>query len=447
MSRVSPTLAVLGMAILIADDMNSIEPIRRGLAGLKAEMFPEQERALFDAVKLALDTATPPTVTNLLALDADLKGPLFADAKRAANEEGGFGKMAAAAHEVKRRHSLSLVEKTLAAALAATRKGHLDDALGSLSSLDLGSLRGASERLADFADHDIEAEDAPRHFKLSHQRLNHALGGGLGAGGTLGLSLWVAPSNTGKSSFWWGEAAHQLKQGHWVLFLAAEAPANYIFNQIIRLHAGMREEAFALETRRRTPRFQQEAERAAGEIREYAKRGQLQVWESAFDPKTLMELAETKLAEMKDAGAEGKLLVIVDNYDALFENMDGSGGPQAVNQDMQRLQRHTREKEYHIALLAQGSSESETLMGPASADMVYGNRKLAMKVAHMVTMYRPKTPEARAMVNKEDGTPHLGSKAWLAVRKKRGMGEEGAMIEMETANMIGAWKEANSLPF
>lgn len=448
---ISPGLALIGMILMTADDqaMDSVGILMPRLVGLPAGALTGLEGAAMDAVRTALDSGMPPTVTNLRALEPSLTGTFFAEAKRAARAPDGFNSIPVAVKAITKRYHVRTLAEAISAAYGRLQADDLDGATELLSEVDLGQMRGAPERLRDYQDHDIDKSEGERPFQLSHTTLNRVLGGGLGAGGPLGLSLWVAPSGHGKSSFWWGETPNQLRQGNWVLLCAAEAPADYVFHQITRLNAGMTEASYTVAHRRKRPVMQEKATRSRDEIRGYARRGQLQVWDEPFDPAKIRELAETKIAEMRMAGATGRLIIIVDNYDALFENLGDVAGPQAVNQQMQRLQRHTREKEYHIALLAQASSDAETMLGPCGQGDVYGNRKLAMKVAHMVTMYRPKSAEAKQMVDKVTGEPHVGSRTWLAVRKKRGPGEEDRLIEMETGSVIGAWieKGANSLPF
>lgn len=444
----APALALCGMIILEADEvgLGCVKPIQSALADLPEAAIVGPERQLFSAIRIALAQGVPPSVTNLLNADPTIKGALLSQAKHLGEEAGGFGAIKAAAHQIRTAYNAGVLTERLTAALTAVQKGDLTGGVGIISQLDLPRLSGALSGAVPFNAMNPEAVDLARPFELTHQSLNHALGGGLGTGLSLGMSLWVAPTGVGKSTFWWKEIPHLCQQGHWVLYFAAESDAESIFQQVTRIRAELSMDA--MRRRNAVPVFKDRFVKAANDMKTFQGET-FRVWSDPFDSATVMREVERLLGEMEEVGAAGKLMVIIDNYDALSEmardNRGGGSAAMAIIEELQWLQRHTREHDYHIAMLAQATSEDEVRHGPGTGE-VYGNRKAASKFSQVIALYRPRSNEALNMTN-PDNTPHVGACAWMALRKNRLGLIPNIEIQMSTSDNVGAWTELGHLPF
>lgn len=428
-------LEICGMFILTAGELglDSVDLLAPYASEVNEAALESDARVLFEAISTNLERGRPPTEVNIRDVaGAGVTGRVLGDAKSAAKDAQGHAKLEAAIASLNANYLKEQNHKWLTAALEANRKGQLGDLRDSVSKLDLLDPSGTPESRSRYESF-TSAPVLDRPIRLSHQRLSYALRGGLGTGKLLSMSLWVAPTGMGKSTFWYGEIPQICQQGHWVLYFAAEADDADIYTEVTRLHAGLPLDA--LENMDQVPVRAEKFNRARDSLKDFMGRT-FSVWSGPFDCDTVRQEAERVLREMKEAGATGKLVVIVDNYDALYElaSSESKTAAMAINDEIHRLSRHAGENDYHIAMLAQSIADDEQKKGPASGQ-VYGNRKIGQKFGTVVVLYRPR----------KDDDADL--KPCVAIRKARQMRNVSPVIEMSPNDHVGLWTEANPLPF
>ena len=431
----SRTLEICGYFIeeAIERGLDVLDMLRDGAALLDERALDDRSRPLYEAIVQCLDIGHPPTPANLKAASPALTGAVLGDARRLATDGTRHNSLSAAILAANAEYQKAAATQGLKAALAALEKGEVETARHLYAQVELPgapeALQGKS-RYEDFT----RSTALERPFVLTHDNLNHILRGGLGTGTLMGMSLWVAPTGMGKSTFWYGEIPHLCKQGHWVLYFAAESDDSNIYSEVTRMHAGMTLDS--LERIDSVPQFAAKFDKARAELAAYMGKA-FSVWSGPFDFMTVRQEAERTLREMREAGATGKLLVIIDNYDALYEMVsdDSKAGAVAVNNEIHRLSRHVGKHDYHVAMLAQAPTEDESKKGPGSGQ-VYNNRKIGQKFSTVVALYRPRPDET------EDGVYPC-----IAVRKARQRRNVSPIVQMKPDDAVGLWTELNKLPF
>lgn len=425
----NPSQELCGMFILTAGQMglDSVHALMPHAAAITPKAIDSSMTLLWEAIVENLDCGRPPTEANLLAVNPRITGSMLAQAKAAANNEQGHGGIEAVVAVIQKTYTQTQNRKWLTAALEANARGDHAQMATLIAQIDLLDPAAHQERSRFEEFRDVPILERP--LRLTHNRLNYALRGGLGTGRLLGMSLWVAPTGMGKSTFWYGEIPYLCEQGHWVLYFAAEADPENIYSEVVRLYAGMTMDG--VERMSDIPTNAQKFRDARDRMQAYMGRS-LIVWSGAFDCQTVRHQAERTLKEMRDEGARGKLLVIIDNYDALYEMApEGSKSvAMSINDEIHRLSRHVGEFDYHIAMLAQSTAEDELRKEPGSGQ-VYGNRKIGQKFGTVVSLYRPRRDEA-------DGT-----RPAIAIRKARQGRHVNPIIPMQPDDAVGLWVEVD----
>ncbi|EYB66515.1 hypothetical protein DEIPH_ctg103orf0044 [Deinococcus phoenicis] len=344
-----------------------------------------------------------------------------------------------------RQHAQASTVQRLTAALQAASKGDLNTAQVLAQEAAESTLLGdPAASLRDYHAYDVDALPEPRLITTTLHQLNDDLGGGLGAGGTLCMSLIAAPSGVGKSTFVFQQIPHWLlTEKHWVLYASGEMTADYVFGQVTRLHARLSEAQYNL----RIPKFQSSLRRGNAQLRQAIEQGRFTALDEDFTPESIRALARIKAQELKkareagDAPETARLIVIVDNWDNLFESYDFGKlrEDQVFQREMQRFARQASEYGYHHMNLAQTNGEAEDAKGPAEAHQMQGSKKLNAKSSHQITLYRARDAQAVAKALSEAHPPNWVHPQ-IGVRKARGGGCCGVR-RYATDGALGNWHD------
>lgn len=448
MSGPSATTGFLSVLMEMATQgLDCRELLRDAVGRLTAEMFMGEERQVFEAACILLDQGHMPTAFTT-AQQAELP-PLKAGQIKTQGQEL-YGDLSAAVKGVLWQHVQASTIQRLTAALQAASKGDLGAAQVLAQEAAEGTLpNDPAASLRDYHAYDVDALPEPRLITTTLRQLNEDLGGGLGAGGTLCMSLIAAPSGVGKSSFVFQQIPHWLlTEKHWVLYASGEMTADYVFGQVTRLHARLSEAQYSL----RTPKFHSSLRRGNAQLRQAIEQGRFTALDEDFTLEGIRALARIKAKELKKAREAGtvtdtaRLIVIVDNWDNLFESYDFSKlrEDQVFQREMQRFARQASEYGYHHMNLVQTNGEAEDAKGPAEAHQLQGSKKLNAKSSHQITLYRARDAQAVAEALSEARSPDWVHPQ-IGVRKARGGGRCGVR-RYATNSAVGSWHDLPSYP-
>lgn len=443
----SATGFLSGVMEMAGQGLDVLDPLRNAFSSLDPQMFSGDERRVFEGAALLLGERRLPTPFNI-GKAAKIAPIVPARIKKAG--EGMFADLHSSVQAVLTEHGQAVLVKGLSSALEQARKGELDLARElALATAEEALLGDSGALLTDYLDWDVNTPPQPRQIQLTMPQLNEDLGGGLAAGGSLCMSMVAAPSGVGKTTFVVQQVPHWLlNQGHWVLYGTGEMTASYIYGQVTRIYARISDAQFNM----RLPRYRRLLEQANQKIREAVTQGRFTAFDQGFDPERVRKLARIKARELAEAKAQGLapehacLIVVVDNWDNLFQDYDfgDQREDQAYRREMLRFWRQASEYGYHHMNLVQVSGDAEDLKAPAGASQMQGSRKLNAYTSHQIVLYRPRDMAAVERAMQEPSPPDWAFPAY-AVRKHRG-GGYGGVRPCRTDALVGDWYDANVMP-
>lgn len=425
----------------------ALADIRDAIDELTPEMFDEPDQPIFRAVEALVESGRVPAPAHVIKHANDVSRDRLRHCLVAAQ---GAGELAGGRADLLRAHGLRQVQAAAAAALEQITRGDLTGALAVLGTVDLdGFGDSGAQHLRTLADYDPARKRDPRPITLPWPKVNAACGGGLDAGGAMTMSLWLAPSGVGKTTLMCQLTPYWAKQRHWVLYFSGEADEYYVFDEMCRLDAGVRREAVEAGVSTQIAKLA----RSRDALMKFGPEA-IRVYAKGFTGKDIRRLAKqqaARLARQRDAGlapAHARLIVVIDNYDNIFEAVDVGADVKEHTlsaRESQRFNRHAMTHGYHLAVLHQTNDEGERKWGPAAAGDSAGNRKLHSKFSHVFSIYRPiRVPKDKMTDANGNLLPHAHPQ--LAVPKHRG-GGDGQPIVMDTSP-FGTWREgAESDPF
>lgn len=438
----TPTAAFIGMILATSRDMgrhpDAMAAMRAGVSQLRPEMFPGDEARIFSAIELLLERDELPAahpVSELASVD-------YERARKLMLQEIGFGTIPQTADTIRGKHRQRLVTEGLEAALAAVKKGKVDDALSISSSLDLGGASRGSYGVSSLDTFSFDLATQP-HFELPYSRLNTQLGGGLGFGGKNALSLWVASSGIGKSSFWHGMIPYLLQQGLTVAYYSGEADETDVVMEIVRLMAGVARSQLPGIRAGRAPVLQDKLNIALLQLRSYP--GFLRVIDD-FDTSTIRITMQDYAyeTEQRRKGGEPNIYAvgIVDNIDHAIQ-FDGSRGmreDQVYGEEGRKLLKHAQRYDYHLAMLSQTNEEGRKRNGAPEINDVARAKVLSTHVGVQISLYRPTTDDDRSKtVAGKNGELAPGPRAKHLVSVVKARGGENGVLEFDSKPATGKW--------
>lgn len=443
MTAVSPEVGWVALFIRTAREygVESVDPIRQQLLRLSGEMFSGKELTVYHALQDLISSGRPPGIGELMAHDPEIT---MEDIARYHQHEGMFSSLAGATDAVIRRSEGRLIHGKLVAAQEAVKKGDL--ALARVLMAE-GSAEAPSRGLQEHSGFkglvfNLQSE---KRITTGLTRLDALLGGGVGAGGRTAMSVWVAGTSIGKSTFMLGvPVRHWIAQGHWVFYFTGEASSEEILYEVARMHARVKYTELEYARRNDTPRVKEQMQKAIDDLA--ALPGRLIPYDEAFTDATIRMLAAARKKELENAKAAGEahpdaeLIVVVDNLDNAIDAMDSRAREdQIYNQAARRFVLDARQNEYHLALLHQTNADGEKRNGPPLKSDVAAAKAIVNHAAFMVTLYRPTTTEDFEATEKRGDSVVPGRRArhWIAVRKARG--GKADEIEANSDPMTGVW--------
>lgn len=421
--------------------MEAVAPIRKELLRLSAEMFSGKELVVYHAIVELIGQGKPPGPGELLAAEPELTTE---DLSRYFKSEKTFSSLTGATDAVVQKHDSRRVLEKLSAAQAAAKSGDLTLARILMAE---GSSEAPSRALQEHSGFkglvfDFESE---KRLSVGMGRLDKLLGGGVGAGGRASMSLWVASTGIGKSTFMQAVPVRRwLKEGHWVYYFTGEASGKDVLYEIARLHGNVKYGEIEYARRNKTPRVAETMQKAIDDLA--GLQGRFIPHDEEFSDITIRLLAAARKQELEEAKREGKapehaeLIVVVDNLDNAIEGLDSRAREdQIYNQAARRFVLEARRHEYHLALLHQANADGERRNGaPLKGDVAYA-KALVNHAGIMVTLYRPTTTEDFESTETKNNEIVAGRRArtWIRVAKARG----GKVDEIEVATdpLTGMW--------
>lgn len=438
----TPTAGFLGMVLATARDLGhddeAMIQMRGGLARLRPEMFSGDEQRMFTAMQSLLDRDEVPAAHPVSVL----AGVSYEAIASLMQREGGFGTISQTADAIQVAYRRRIVTEGLQAALTAASEGHVDEALSISSSLELGGASRASYAVSSLEKFSFDLTTRPQ-CELPYSRINTQLGGGLGYGGRNALSLWVASSGIGKSSFWHGMIPYLLQQGLTVAYYSGEADESDVVMEIIRLMSGISRSQLPGIRAGRAPVLQAKLDIALLQLKSYP--GFLKIIDD-FDASTVRSTMQDYAyeAERRRAGGESNVYAvgIVDNIDHAihFDGARGMREDQVYGDEGRKFLRHAQRYEYHLAMLSQTNEEGRKRNGAPEINDVARAKVLSTHVGVQVSLYRPTTDDDRSKtVTGKSGETLPGPRAKHLVSVLKARGGELGVLDFDSKPDTGRW--------
>jgi KaiC/GvpD/RAD55 family RecA-like ATPase len=432
----SPQAGLLGLVMQIGTDFSrdpeAMETVGGILNSLTPDMFAEAEQPVFSLMADLLASGRPAGLANV---QYGLPSYPAARLRRMLVEGKKFPDIQTASEALRHQYDKSVVTEWAELAYKAAQEGSLDAARGFMESGASSTPLRALQEIPGFSAYTFDPE-ADIRVSTGFKRLDSLTGGGLGIGGRNAMSLLVASTNVGKSTYAQIIALNLKAQGHHVLYFSGEASRQDINTELVRLHLEMNFEQIIgmrnFKTGVMLERFQ------AGIDRINSMRGEIQIWDEDFDGALVRSVAGQKARDLailhkdEDPTTRPRLVVIVDNIDHAIE-FDASSRlreDQVYDREARAFLRAAQSGGYHTMLLSQANADGDKRDGAPLKGDVAAAKKLVAHVGIMISLYRPTTD----VDAQSDGRR---SKHWVAVRKQRG----GRVGELEfTSNpSTGVW--------
>lgn len=447
--QVKPQTALIGLFIATARiyGLDAVGPIRDQLMRLTGEMFDGPELAAFYAINDLVDRGSAPGPGDIMALaPEELTLPVIS---RFAAVERHYASLKGATDAVIADSEVKRTRQALAEAQAALQRGDLALARALMSD---GASEGPSRGLREVRGFESFRFNptAEKRASVGLPRLDAMLGGGIGFGGRITMSLWIAGTGVGKSTIMQGTVVPAwLRQGHWVVYFTGEASSEDVMSEVARMESGTTFEQMDHARTKQTPAL---LERIQGGVdRLAALPGRFIPEDDDFTDASVRLIAAARKAQLDEAKRAGEahedaeLIVVVDNFDHAVDALDSRHREdQIFNAASRRFTLHARRHGYHLALLHQTNADGERRSGAPLKHDVASSKAIVNHAAFMLTFYRPTTEEDHADADTDSmGRPVPGRRArhWAAVRKARG----GKVGELELASdpNTGRWFDPN----
>ncbi len=443
----TPSQAFVAMMVEVAQEEKGNAPAL--LMGVSEDVdstwFPEADRVLYDTIRTVLAEGSVPTLSALtprLAPDqlARLK---FAVAQLRQGDEGDFGDWPSARRALRDEATKRDLTGRIQSGVAALKEGKLGEAHTALVTSQFGGTLTIT-RQSTFTKNVLDAGGMTRFIRTPWDLLSKQIGGGYGVGGTHAMSIVIAPTGVGKSTWARQQIASFIEDGHRVLYFAGEATPENVLHDVYMLTAGISKEAL----HQRHPTAVERFEGARAHLASFrdgltlvtGKFSDIDVVErAAFEASRLVSDKRLGLAE-----PQAELMVIVDNLDhAVRHRLRGAklAEWQVYDEALGEMAEAASHSNYHLMNLSQPNAEGAKLLGPAFEGDVQGGRRAANHAALIISLWRPLTAAHREMHDRAQN-PHIASKHIIAVRKSRA----GATDELEFDSQFGLWHPRGKLP-
>ncbi len=429
-----PQYALLGFVLQIGKDFSrdgeALGTTAQAIGMLSGEMFDERERAVFEVMCDLLAIGRPAAAFTIIEHAPALAASPFPLYMQHALH---YPDIQTASEAVQRVYHQGVLTEWASQALRAAKSGELEQARGFMEEGAAATPLRALQEIPEFESFQFNPQ-ADARISTGFPRIDRLVGGGLGYGGRNAMSLWVAPTNVGKSTVAQQVSLSLKEQGHHVLYFSGEASRDQVNTEFTRLGGQISFDQMSAMSVSPTG-FLIEKTRLAIE-RVAAMSGKLQVWDEDFDGALIRAVAGQKARDLDRMYGETpdrpRLVVVVDNIDHAIE-YDASSRlreDQLYDREARAFLRSAQTGKYHIMLLSQSNADGDKRDGAPFKSDVAAAKKLVAHVGMMISLYRPTTD---ADLNSEGRR----SKHWVAVRKQRG----GRLGELEFASnsATGIW--------
>lgn len=419
----SPQRSFLGNVLEQANHhRDDLSGIREAFAVLGPEMFEGKDHKLFLSLQELLDEDRAPTAAAVQLL----KWPEFTSelARHYYEVAGELGEWKSYTDVVIQAYTTKLYLGRLTLALEAAKKGQINLVEDILTkALDEAPSR-AAHSLSYVEDFSLPTH-VPTLIPTPWPRLNKLLGGGFGVQGRNVLTLIVADTAVGKTTFALQLTNHFIDTGHHVLYFTGEFSLSDIITELARLRADLAVEELDVGRRKNIQRVLDQYQKAADSLA--SAPGRLAVVEDDFDGKLIRDYAERyrkKLRGMTETGEarpDAQLIVIVDNIDSAVEFQAGRHPREdsAYEYEAKRFESSAKRHEYQAIMLSQTNDEGRKRQGPPQKTDVAKAKVLVNRVGLMITLYRPTNDADREQLDRAGNQPGPRAKTWINTPKNR----------------------------